>query len=228
MSTRGGEYTWTLVATAADGLTTPMHVPRAERTGGAGRERLLVQRPRAFLSGRQLEELALDHVQRPGGTAVVVQVDALEGVPSDEPHVVVVVDGEAGEPPLVGMVVARGRARSRCRGRARGRCRAGLPVRGGGGWWCGMTEGSWSVTGGTASTAPAVSPPRAARAHPGGTEMCARTRRGGRAGAVGSGRATALVERQTRELAPGIVHHRTGGLHGLRRYQQNMTCQVIF
>src|SRR5947209_7250960 len=43
-----------------------------------------------------------------------------------------------------------------------------------------------------------------------------------------SGVATALVEREPRQLTPGVVHHGAGELHEPGRYQLNMTCQVIF
>ena len=66
---------------------------------------------------------------------MVVQVDALEGVPSDEPHVVVVVDGEAREPPLVGMVARERAPGLGVAGAAADDAEQGCGARAGGGWW---------------------------------------------------------------------------------------------
>ena len=130
MLTSGGEYTWRLVATSADGFTTRCTWSGPERARVPAPSRCSTHERRVGPPRRGLEELAFDDVQGAGRPAVVVERDALDGVPSDQPAVELVVGDEAAEPALVGRVMAsvrqvrdrgRGPGRRPAVGRARGR-----------------------------------------------------------------------------------------------------------
>ena len=89
----------------------PVHVAFAERERGAGGERLFAEPALDVELTRRLEQLALHDVERTGRPAVVVQVDALVRVPTDQPRVVPGVGAEADEPALVAVVAGEGAPR---------------------------------------------------------------------------------------------------------------------
>ena len=82
----------------------PVHVALTEGERSAGRERRLAEPALDIELTRPLEQLAFHDVERARRPAVVVQVDALVGVPADEPRVVPGVGAEADEPALVAIV----------------------------------------------------------------------------------------------------------------------------
>jgi hypothetical protein len=55
------------------------------------------------VAGPRLDQLALHDAQRPGGAAVVVQLDVLAGRPTLEPDLRPLVDGQRLDPPVGGV-----------------------------------------------------------------------------------------------------------------------------
>ena len=202
--------------------------PTGSRRGARGRRRTRVRyRPSvsAPWSGNgstpECAEVSCNvpstHVQHSGRAAVVVQLHALERVPTDQPHVEVVVGHDVARTSARRLGARRVRATAHARSRAHRRQRAGggcdaasRHVMASGDRAVGSSDhvSSMGFDGASRSEEGDRRRPsrRAPRGAPGGV-LAPRARRGGSAGACGaSADATTLVERLARELAPGVVH----------------------